>query len=428
MRRPAAAFLAGAALVAACTRAAPDFSGRWEGVTPERTRIAVNLRRSGPGWTGTLDLPDDRLLGKPLGPVEVRGDRVTVALPAHDGPLAFSAALAGDALAGIARRGTLAIPLRLKRAPAVPVPYDEEPIAFPSGPVTLHGAILRPRGPGPFPGVILVHGSSTPGRDDFRFFADAYARHGFIALIYDKRDTQGETNGGTASLETLAGDAAAAARALARRADVRGVGYWGFSQGGWIAPLAARFFPFRFVAVSSAPASGYAEVTRYADDRRLAREGFGPADRQAAAAAQAAVDAYVRRGGDPGPVARRIAAARATRWAARTTLPDHVPNAAERARFLRWIDLDFDPLPAWRAIRAPVFIAYGGADENVPAAKAAEAIARGLAGAGNRAVTLRGYPRANHNLVPAPTYMDDLIAWSRAAAEGPPPRQRLKSR
>lgn len=412
--------LPGALLAAACSTAQPPSpAGRWEGkVTADGhvSTIAITLAPAKGGWSGTMDLPDDRLLGKPLGAVSVTGDHVSAELPAHDGTLHFEARISGGALVGHASAGQVDIPITLARVAAAPAPYAERTIDFAIGTLKLHGTILRPRGPGPFPGVILVHGSSTPDRSDYRYFADAYARRGFVALIYDKRDTGGEHDGGTASIETLASDAVAAASALAAQPGIKSVGYWGFSQGGWVAPVAAARFPFAFVAVGSAPGTSYAEVTIFANDRRLARLGYSPADRAAAAATERMLDDAVRGHGDPARVQAALDRAAATRWAAQTNLPRRIPDAAARARYLRWIDLDFDALPWWRRVTAPVLIAYGTADENVPAELSATRIAAALHAGGNASVSVHRYPGANHNLFPAPGYMRDLLDWSAAAA------------
>jgi carboxymethylenebutenolidase len=46
----------------------------------------------------------------------------------------------------------------------------------------IHAYIARPDGPGPYPGVVLVH--HAPGWDEFyREFARRFAEHGFIAIV-----------------------------------------------------------------------------------------------------------------------------------------------------------------------------------------------------------------------------------------------------
>src|SRR6185436_6522694 len=63
-----------------------------------------------------------------------------------------------------------------------------------AGPVPLPGTLTLPAGKGPFPGVILVHGSGGGDRDEtlgpnkpFRDIAWGLAAQGIVVLRYDKR-------------------------------------------------------------------------------------------------------------------------------------------------------------------------------------------------------------------------------------------------
>src|SRR6185436_8443288 len=91
------------------------------------------------------------------------------------------------------------------------------------------------------PAVVLIHGSSTPSRDDFRFYGDLFARRGIAALIYDKREGGDLGGASRVDLRDLAGDALAAVDFLKTRNDIdpHHIGLWGHSQGGWVAPIAA---------------------------------------------------------------------------------------------------------------------------------------------------------------------------------------------
>jgi pimeloyl-ACP methyl ester carboxylesterase len=203
------------------------------------------------------------------------------------------------------------------------------------------------------------------------------------------------------------------------RADVdrARIGLWGFSQRGWVVPIAASRHRFAFLVACSAPAVSFAGVTLYADAARLRAHHLSAAEIGEAMRAERGLDDYLRHGGDAAAVQAMLDAARRSRWSRLTTLPAAIPTAAERRLYLRWIDLDLDPLAFWRRLNLPVLIAYGTADENVPAEDSARRIAAALAG---RDVTLRRYSGANHNLVPAPRLEADLIEWTQAALRRPP--------
>ena len=61
--------------------------------------------------------------------------------------------------------------------------YREERISFPTKGATLAGSLLLPKGPGPHPAIVCVHGSGRQTRNGnasgMRFVADHFARHGF---------------------------------------------------------------------------------------------------------------------------------------------------------------------------------------------------------------------------------------------------------
>jgi pimeloyl-ACP methyl ester carboxylesterase len=117
----------------------------------------------------------------------------------------------------------------------------------------LVGELVEPTGEGASlarPLVVMVHGSETePAIGNNR--ALLLAAQGVSVFTYDKRGT-GQSGGFyTQNFELLADDAAAAmahAQTMARGRFDRS-GYWGQSQGGWVAPLAATRSKVDFVAV-----------------------------------------------------------------------------------------------------------------------------------------------------------------------------------
>lgn len=113
-----------------------------------------------------------------------------------------------------------------------------------SGGVTLRGQLVLPDAAGPHPVVLLVHGSERlPAVGQWH---DPYmlAAHGIAGFVYDKRGTGRSEGEFSADFDLLAEDAAGAARLLATLPEVdrQRIGFAGFSQGGWVAPLAASKF------------------------------------------------------------------------------------------------------------------------------------------------------------------------------------------
>ena len=111
----------------------------------------------------------------------------------------------------------------------------------------LPGTLTLPRGPGPFPVVVLVHGSGPNDADEsigpskvFKDLAWGLASRGVAALRYVKRSRHAPMGVVTVKEEVL--DGAAAAIDLARHTpelDPRRVVVAGHSQGGYLAPRIA---------------------------------------------------------------------------------------------------------------------------------------------------------------------------------------------
>lgn len=131
--------------------------------------------------------------------------------------------------------------------PPAPSPL---PPTIHNGDVDLAFTLDVPPGPGPFAAVVLGHGSGRITRQELAGFAAQWTRLGFAVLRFDKRGT-GQSTGtfvpvGTKDSPTvfpqLASDIVAAARFLRTRPEIdpRRVGLAGWSQAGWILPLAAR--------------------------------------------------------------------------------------------------------------------------------------------------------------------------------------------
>jgi dienelactone hydrolase len=112
---------------------------------------------------------------------------------------------------------------------------------FPSGDLSLRGKLVLPEGTGPFPAVVIVHGSEDFSAVDYYSEPYMYAANGFAALAFDKRGT-GESEGKyLQNFHVLSDDVVAAVRWLRTQPGIDGnrIHLAGFSQGGWIAPLAA---------------------------------------------------------------------------------------------------------------------------------------------------------------------------------------------
>ncbi|TNJ32930.1 alpha/beta hydrolase family protein [Arenimonas terrae] len=132
-----------------------------------------------------------------------------------------------------------------------PIELARTDVEFTSAATPLAGRLIEPAATAePLPLVVMVHGSErTPALDSP--YAYLLAAQRIRVFVYDKRGTGRSAGQYTQNFELLAEDAAnalAQARVLAAGRYDR-AGYFGGSQGGWVAPLAATRAPADFVAV-----------------------------------------------------------------------------------------------------------------------------------------------------------------------------------
>ncbi len=133
-----------------------------------------------------------------------------------------------------------------------PVAFRETPATFDSVGTKMTGVLIEPPGApdAKRPLVVMVHGSerNSPIGGVYGY---AMAAQGISVFVYDKRGTGGSDGEYTQNFELLAADAAKAldtAKGMAAGRHGR-AGFFGGSQGGWVAPLAATRTTADFVAI-----------------------------------------------------------------------------------------------------------------------------------------------------------------------------------
>ena len=141
----------------------------------------------------------------------------------------------------------------------------EQEVWIDSDGTRLFGRLHLPDREPPFAAVVLVHGSGDAPGTEWFYNGDFFVANGFAVLAYDKRGTGRSDGEFTFDFEQLADDAGAAARYLAGHPeiDAQRIGLSGYSQGGWVAPLAAsRHDIVSFVIVSYGMVESPAEEAR----------------------------------------------------------------------------------------------------------------------------------------------------------------------
>lgn len=262
--------------------------------------------------------------------------------------------------------------------------------SFPSGNVLLAGTLLIPSGPGPFPGVVLVHGSGTSDRSNpwTSAYAAALVERGIAVLHPDKRGS-GESGGDwqDAAFADLADDALAGLELLKTHPLVDGtrVGLIGFSQGGHIVPLAAtRSSAVSFVVNISGSVVPMFEQIGDELLRMGKREGLTPNQLNAVQNIHELAGHYASTGEGWSDYFDALAEAKADELGEANVIRGFPTEPDSPAwDFLLTIG-DFDPLPYWQKIDVPTLFMYGGRDDNVDVFKSAHIIEDSLTPAGVR--------------------------------------------
>jgi len=241
--------------------------------------------------------------------------------------------------------------------------------------IDLGGMLFVPAGTGPFPAAVVIHGSGTSSRNNRWYLSLTHFLQdsGIVVLLPDKRGS--EQSGGDwrqASFEDLATDTVAAIRFLQAQSDleISGIGVIGMSQGGWIAPIAAKQSPglsFLVSVVGSAVSTH--QQFLYEEDHNLRQLGVLPGVSW---------------------VLARPATFVARHWA--------------QSDFWNAVG-DFDPLPYWKDLGVPALALFGAVDTNVPSARSA-GLLRGLNKPG---ITVRVYEGSGHPLEDPPGTGDRLF-------------------
>lgn len=270
---------------------------------------------------------------------------------------------------------------------ANPAAYTEEETTIGSGEWVLPATLAMPAGDGPFPAVVLVHGSGANDRDEtvgankpFKDLALGLASRGIAVLRYDKRTkvhaAKAAAQPSFTVRDEVIDDALEGVKALrARRGiDPARVFVLGHSLGGMMVPRIAAADPAIAGFVVLAGPARPLEDAIVMQMRHLAiADGAISPDEQKAIDEASAVGARLR-----------------------ALKPE---DAASRERIFGaspayWLDLrGYDPAAAAKDVKAPMLVLQGERDYQVTA----DEFAKWKSALGSRAdVTLRSYPALNH--------------------------------
>ncbi len=231
----------------------------------------------------------------------------------------------------------------------------------------LSGTLFMPSGPAPKAAVIALHGAQAPLRSEplYRHLTQVLPRLGIAVFLYDRRGSGASTSGGAApgNFDLLADDAVAAFARLRqeRGVDPARIGFWGLSQGGWLALLAAKKEQRAAFAIAiSAPMAAADIQMNFAVANILRIQGQPQAVIDRAIDARRAVDDYVRGRRSRAEAEAAEAGIRGEPWYRDTWLRGNIDDPEWRQQ------IGNDPLQALAGSRVPTLVLFGQADPWVP--------------------------------------------------------------
>lgn len=321
------------------------------------------------------------------------------------------------------------------------LPLREVRTRFRSGEVELHGSLtLPPTGAGPFKTVVFVHGSDPVPSAGREWLPHLLAANGIAAFVFDKRGTGCSAGRYVQHFGMLSDDVVAAVRWLRERPEVdrAAIGLAGFSQGGWVAPLAALKEPaIRFVAVGYGLAMSMADEDRLEAPLKLRALGVGDAAVAEYEALNATLHALARAGfQDWGPFERQLEQFKDRPWMALArSQPSWVgvvlqmglaqAKAAAPGMFQHFFQPFYDPVPTLETLPVPMLWLIAADDREAPPGPTLAVLER-LQRQG-RPVSTVLFPNADHGIVETTTqagqrirtghsarYFTTLLDWVRA--------------
>ena len=222
------------------------------------------------------------------------------------------------------------------------VEYTEVSFRNETQDLDLAGMLFVPDGEGPFPAVVIIHGSQASHRDSnwYLTLSSYMQKNGVAVLLPDKRGcekSQGDWY--TSSFEDLATDTLAAIDFMKSQdsVEVAQIGIIGLSQGGIIAPIVASQSPdLDFVINMVGPSVPLQEQLLHEGKFEMRETGFLPGVSNLFSHAYAFI--------------------------------------LENITLKEWWETvgNFDPLPYWQKVNIPVLVLHGSEDHNVPSAESKE--------------------------------------------------------
>jgi uncharacterized protein len=212
--------------------------------------------------------------------------------------------------------------------------------------------------------IVALHGAGEGTRDGalYEHLHRALPPVGIGVVTFDRRgegDSSGDASRGRFRVQ------AADALAVIDAVEATHLGLWGFSQGAWVAPLAATMSDqVAFLVLVASTGVTPSQQMVYATAEQLRRAGYCEDVVSRALELRRRFEERVRRGGQDRALSADLRATLDEPWFGHLFLPPVVLDDEARALWIE--EMDFDPRPVLRRIRVPTLCFFGAADSWTP--------------------------------------------------------------
>lgn len=298
-------------------------------------------------------------------------------------------------------------------------------VTFSNQNATLRGTLYLPSANSPVPAVVVYHGASEPLATTplYCHLSEGLPQLGIAVLLFDRRGSGASSGTDDVPYQTLANDGIAGANALRAmpQIDASRVGYWGISQGGWLATFAAASDTRAAFAVAvSAPLTSPESQMEFADANHLYALGYTQTDIHDMLEARKMWTGYLRGTNSREQAVNAIAKIERKPWYELMYMPTvaELKGPAESS----WrTQMDDDSLAEVKRVTIPMLFILGSSDPWIPVAQTVNAL-RGVQ-ATHANIGYDVIPNANHLMMVPPRQerMDDAspAAVSKEVPESP---------
>ncbi|PIF71717.1 S9 family peptidase [Flavobacterium sp. 2] len=397
-----------------------EITGQWNGllkVPNGQLRVVFHVNKTENGYNGTMDSPDQKVTGIPLGKVAFENSILKLEIPSAQ--ISYEGALNKDNIVvGKFTQGGQSLELDLSKEtiqkqvyarpqePQKPYPYYTEEVKFENKTdnVVLAGTLSLPKKEGNFPAVILITGSGRQNRDEellghkpFLVLADYLTKKGITVLRFDDRGA-GESTGDFSKASTIdfSKDVQAGVDYLKTRKEIdkKRIGLIGHSEGGLIAPIiAGNSKDIDFIVLLAGPGLR-GDVLLLLQTELIERQsGVSNEEiKKRQEILKGAYDLVVASSANDENFKNSVSTYFNSKF------DENQAKAATNQITSNWwyTFIKMDPAVALAKVKCPVLALNGSKDLQVPAEVNLQVIEKTLAKAGNKKVTAKILPNLNH--------------------------------